>query len=145
MTKEINFKRTTDAKGRYGILKQTGIEVLETEQTFMLSPMTKMSVSVACFLEIPKENVAEVCEALIGQRLCILRLVGGIEPEIWGPYKDENERQRAAQEMFPGDSYFDDEDTILLMDGMADFHAPSDEYFEETIEDFIGDIFTPEQ
>lgn len=77
--------------------------------------------------------------------LSILRLVGGIEPEIYGPYEDEDERQKAVRKMFPNGSYFGHDDTILLMDGTAQFYAPSDEYFGEALEDFIGDIFTPEQ
>lgn len=136
MIKQINFNRTTDAMGRNGILKQTGIEVMEaSNNTIVFSPTTKWGVSESCFLEIPEENVAELFEALAGFKTVhspafhVLHILSGVEIKRHGPYPSEWERDEAAKKLFTSSEYDPETDSIFKMDGL-DFEPYPNSFFE---------------
>lgn len=61
--KEIKFSELSAARGRNGIIRMSGLEIMPSQggTTVMLSPLTsKGKPSDACWLEIPLENIPEL-------------------------------------------------------------------------------------
>jgi RNase P/RNase MRP subunit POP5 len=69
--KKIVFPRVVAARGRGGIVRVKGLEVLGSDgsRNAMLSPITsKGNVSESCWLEVPRESLDEVIAALTEMR-----------------------------------------------------------------------------
>lgn len=67
MYKTINFNRTVSFLGRNGNFKSLGIEVIARLGMFELvsiTPITSKHLTGRCEIEIPKENIPELIEAL---------------------------------------------------------------------------------
>ncbi len=64
--KTIKFNRQTDYRGRNGWGKQTGIEVRKTmlSNTIVINPTNTMGATDACVIEIPRESLQAVVNAL---------------------------------------------------------------------------------
>jgi hypothetical protein len=66
MINEIKFKKETASKGRNGIIKTSGVEVMSSSYGVMLSPITsKGKPSDACFVEVDIDSVNEVAMSMI--------------------------------------------------------------------------------
>lgn len=62
---EIKFKNETASKGRNGIIKTSGVEVMSSSYGVMVSPITsKSKPSDACFIEVDTENIEDVILAM---------------------------------------------------------------------------------
>ncbi len=59
---DIKFSKVLTAKGRNGLLKQTGLAITPNAEkdTLSLSPLTSRGFTDSCWLEIPKENLPEL-------------------------------------------------------------------------------------
>jgi hypothetical protein len=76
MIHEIKFKNETASKGRNGIIKTSGVEVMSSSYGVMLSPITsKGKPSDACFVEIEENSVKETVLAILD--------ANGIDPIEW--------------------------------------------------------------
>lgn len=61
----IKFKNETASKGRNGIIKTSGVEVMSSSYGVMVSPITsKCKPSDACFIEVDSENIEDVILAM---------------------------------------------------------------------------------
>ena len=76
MIKEIKFDNETASKGRNGIIRTLGVEVMSSSLGVMLSPITGFgNVASSCFVEIDTEKVRETVIAMLE--------VKGIDPVEW--------------------------------------------------------------
>lgn len=59
---DIKFSKVLTAKGRNGLLKQTGLAITPNAEkdTLSLSPLTSKGFTDSCWIEIPKENIPEL-------------------------------------------------------------------------------------
>jgi len=141
----ITFSRTTTANTRNGVVKQAGVEILETQNdSIMLSPVTKKGVS-GSFIKIPKENIEELAKILLKEL--------GYLPTLWGidDVKDQAEERgfeitdEQAWEVLERMDRRHDASIGITWDTIDAELDDLDPAMEETLEDFIGDVFTPEQ
>ena len=62
----IKFKNETASKGRNGIIKTSGVEVMSSSYGVMVSPITsKCKPSDACFIEVDSEAIIETALAML--------------------------------------------------------------------------------
>lgn len=67
-----------------------------------------------------KAPLEDDCRHLAGSNLYILHYAGCVEPIMHGPYNSEEERDRAALEIYNGDDYDPDDDQLLRVDGKCE-------------------------
>jgi hypothetical protein len=84
---QIKWSPTTRALGRNGTLKCGGLDVWHglTEPVVTLRPLTSKGFEARCSIQIPKEKVERVIQALApkGQRACCFIEVSDLVPKSW--------------------------------------------------------------
>lgn len=66
MIQEVKFKKETSSKGRNGIIKTSGVEVMSSGYGVMISPITsKGRPSDACFIEVDKNCMGDTILAMM--------------------------------------------------------------------------------
>lgn len=64
--KTIKFKANTSFLGRNGAFVASGMEILNLnmQNVVEINPLTSRGITARCFIQIPKDNIDELIEAL---------------------------------------------------------------------------------
>ena len=66
MITQVKFNSETASKGRNGVIKTSGVEIMSSSYGIMFSPITsKGNPSDACFIEMENESIGDVVLAMM--------------------------------------------------------------------------------
>lgn len=156
--KKITFSRQVNARGKNGWIKQSGLGIVDHQRLVIdigwlpdkieLFPITSNGlISDSCIIEIPTENIREVA-------LALLESIGLFAP-LWGIIDIQDRAKERGFEVTKEQAQEIAEKLVRRHDpeyGITWQHLDNelDDYDpelnkEEYLEDFVGDVFTPEQ